>query len=903
MIGDYTLSIERKNEYASAGPSIMAHPWHTFSVVDVLRRLGVTLEGLSSARAAKILEQTGSNQLHERPHAGLLAMLLNQFRDVMIAVLLAAAVVSGLLGEFTDTLVILLIVFMNAVIGVVQEYRAERAIAALKALSIPITNVLRNGQVISIASTEVVPGDLLYLEAGNLVCADIRLTECIGLQVDESALTGESNPVMKQTDAIGQVDIPLGDRNNLLFRGTQITHGRGAGLVVATGMQTEIGRIARLLDSSHRPLTPLQQRLARFGRVLAIAVLAICAVVFLFGLLRGEPTLLMFLTAVSLAVAAVPEALPAVVAISLALGAKFMIRHQALIRQLPAVETLGSVTYICTDKTGTLTRNRMRLEKLMFSNRIYSRKDDLDGRVAEQVLKILLLNNDAQLDSEGKIQGDPTEVALFKFARHAGYEPELVRAAAPRISELPFDAERRMMTTLHEVDSGIDAYTKGAPEHVIQCCVSMLTDEGSQPIDRPYLNQQAINLAQSGFRVLALAARKWPAAPEPPSAGMLERELEFIGLVALIDPPHRKVKRAVKRCISAGIVPVMMTGDHPATARAIARRLAIVDGDDRILTGVELEALTDQAFSEIVSKVRVYARVAPEQKIRIVTALQNNGEFVAMTGDGVNDAPALKQANIGIAMGMNGTDVAREASHMVLLDDNFSTIVAAVEEGRRIFDNIRKFIRYTMTSNSGEIWTLFLAPFFGMPLPLLPVHILWINLVTDGLPGLALAAEKKERDLMQRPPRLPDESILSGGMPWHILFIGLLIGALSLGTQAVALYQDNPHWQTMVFTVLTFTQLCHVMVIRSGKQSLFTSGIWANPALMGSLALTIALQIAIIYTPLTQTLFKLQPLTGMELLYCILVSSVVIPAVEVEKLLIRRGLIYRKPALKKQTAV
>jgi Ca2+-transporting ATPase len=830
--------------------------------------------------------------LAEKKRPGIGVMLLGQFKDVMIIVLLAAALISGLLGEFTDTAVILVIVLLNAVIGVVQEYRAEKAIAALVALSIPVVKLRRNNSIVTVQATEVVPGDHLLLEAGNLVCADIRLCESAGLQVNESLLTGESNPATKQTAPLSLPDLSIGDKSNLAFRGTHITHGRGEGIVFATGMETEIGRIATLLEKAKRPLTPLQKRLSRFGQMLASAVLVICAIVFVFGLLRGESPILMFLTAVSLAVAAVPEALPAIVTISLALGARRLIQHKALIRHLPAVETLGSVTYICADKTGTLTRNRMRVEKLFVSNCLLGRHDKYEGESLAFLLRILALNNDSLIDQENRIQGEPTERALLRYVQKRGLDIDKIRSDQPRLAELPFDAERRMMTTLHTAAHGKHIYTKGAPEHVLENCVMQISDTGRTPIDNESLRDQVERLAERGYRVLAVAYRDWSDMPVTITSDLAEQELIFVGLVGLMDPPHHKVKAAVKSCISAGITPVMVTGDHPATARAIARRLGIIDGGDTLVTGQELVGMSTEALREIVTDVRIYARVAPEQKIHIVTALQERGEFVAMTGDGVNDAPALRQADIGVAMGKNGTDVAREASHMVLLDDNFATIVDSVSEGRRIFDNIRKFIRYTMTSNSGEIWTLFLAPFFGMPLPLLPIHILWINLVTDGLPGLALSLERKESHIMHRPPRAPNETILSGGMAWHILWIGLLIGGLSLGTQALALAENNPHWQTMVFTVLTFTQLCHVLAIRRERLSIFSQDFAGNPALLGSIALTLLLQLGVIYIPVFQELFKLQPLTIGELLYCIVVSTLVIPAVELEKFLVRQGIVY-----------
>ncbi|HJW81540.1 MAG TPA: HAD-IC family P-type ATPase, partial [Acidiferrobacterales bacterium] len=685
-----------------------------------------------------------------------------------IMVLLAAAVVSGIIGDVTDTVVILVIVVLNAVIGFVQEYRAEAAIAALRQMAAPVARVLRDGRSHSIPAQELVPGDIVLLDAGAVVPADLRLLEVAELQTQEAALTGESAAVRKLADAQVAENAALGDRFTMTYKGTLVVHGRGRGVVAATGMNTELGRIAQLLHGAEEGKTPLQKRLARFGKILAIVVLALCAVIFAAGVLRGEPVLLMLLTAISLAVAAIPEALPAVVTVALALGARQMVRRQALIRKLPAVETLGSVTYICSDKTGTLTLNRMRVEELSVAGgeRHSPPLAMPDDPVLIELLTAMALNNDTHLDHAGTPVGEPTEVALFEAARDAGFVASELLAQQPRVAELPFDAARQCMTTLHRPDAGREslvAYVKGSPEKILSLCHGQYSPEGSRPLDRTALLDIAGHMAADGLRVLAFARRRFDAAP-PIESGTVEAELDFLGLAGLLDPPRAEAAAAIADCVSAGIVPVMITGDHPETARAIARRLGLLDDHGEVLTGAELAKMPDAEFARHVRTVRVYARAAPEHKIRIVRALQAQGEFVAMTGDGVNDAPALKRADIGIAMGISGTDVAKEAAHMTLLDDNFATIVRAVREGRRIFDNIRKFIKYTMTSNSGEIWTIFLAPFLGLPIPLLPIHILWINLVTDGLPGLALSAEREERGIMQRPPRPPTESIFAHGM-------------------------------------------------------------------------------------------------------------------------------------------
>ena len=736
----------------------------------------------------------------------------------------------------------------------------------------------------------------VWLEAGDAVPADLRLVEAAQLRVEEAALTGESQPAEKIVHALDAPDLSLGDRRNMAYKGTLVTHGRARGIVVATGMATELGRIAGLLRGEEEVKTPLQKRLARFGRSLSVAVLVICAVLFVAGLLRGEPVMLMLLTAISLAVAAIPEALPAVVSVSLALGARRMVTRHALIRKLPAVETLGSVTYICSDKTGTLTENRMRAEEIIAAAdlRQWSGAGHADAEPWRTLFSALALSNDARRDEAGKLMGDPTETALLEAAEQAGLIKRDLESRHPRVAELPFDSERARMTTMHRLKDEIIAYTKGAPESVLPHCKAMLGAGAAVAFEQRQVEAEVERMASSGLRVLAFAVRRWPAVPEGMTADAVETDLILLGLVGLIDPPRAEVQEAVALCRSAGITPVMITGDHPQTAAAIARRLGIMEEGGEVMTGRQLSHLSLREFEEKIAHVRVYARVAPEQKIKIVKALQDKGEFVAMTGDGVNDAPALKRADMGVAMGITGTDVAKEAAHMILLDDNFATIVAAVREGRRIFDNIRKFIKYTMTSNSGEIWTIFLAPFLGLPIPLLPIHILWINLVTDGLPGLALAVEPEEKGVMRRPPRPPNESIFAHGMWQHILWIGLLMGAASLLTQAWVIRTGSGHWQTMVFTVLTLSQLGHVLAIRSERESLFTQGVFSNRPLIVALAFTVALQMAVIYVPWLNLIFKTEALALSELAFCVAMSSVVFIAVEGEKWLRRRGWIYRE---------
>lgn len=867
--------------------------WHTTEADDALLKLESTVSGLTTTEAQKRLEELGPNTIPEKQSRSLLLMLLAQFSDFMIMVLLAAALISGFIGELQDTIAILVIVLLNAIIGTVQEFRAQRAVAALRKMAAPAAQVLRDGKTVTLTATELVPGDIVLLEAGNIVPADLRLLEVGEIQVDESALTGESHPVNKHSECLNEAAIPLGDRSNLAFKSSLITRGSAKGVVVATGLETEIGLIAELLQSETGVKTPLQVRLARFSRYLALAVLAICVVVFTAGILQGQPLLLMFLTAVSLAVAAIPEALPAVVTISLALGARKLIRHHALVRNLPAVETLGSVTYICADKTGTLTQNRMTAEIFFAAGERHAQLTGAEAHIALTELgRSLSLNNDVT-ERDGRPAGEPTELALFAAAHNAGFEKSKLEQANPRLAVIPFDSQRKQMTTLHQSSEGVVAYIKGAPERVLSQCNQMLGSDGTIAFESEKVLTEATQLANEGYRVLAFAHRKLSNLPEPLEPETTEQNLTFIGLVALIDPPREEVPEAVADCLTAGITPVMITGDHPGTAMAIARRLGITDNDTAAMSGDELKKLNNEQFADVVESIRVYARVTPEQKLRIVKALQVNGEFVAMTGDGVNDAPALKRAGIGIAMGQKGTDVAREASDMVLLDDNFATIVQAVRAGRRIFDNIRKFIKYTMSSNSGEIWTLFLAPFLGLPIPLLPIHILWINLVTDGLPGLALTAEPAEPGIMHRAPRPPEENIFAHGMWQHIVWVGLFIGGISIAAMAWAISHEMPYWQTVVFTVLTVSQLFHSLAVRSESVSLFSIGLLSNLPMLGAVLLTLLLQMLVIYVPALNAVFHTQPLPLFELLICIALSSLVLLAVELEKYLSRRGLIYK----------
>lgn len=827
--------------------------------------------GLAADEVQLRQAQHGPNQLLEARPRTWQSRLLSPFRDFMIIVLLAAAVLSGVIGDLTDTIAILVIVALNAAISIAQEWRADRALAALRKLAAPHALVRRAGEHQTVAVEHLVPGDVVLLEAGNQVPADLRLHQVAQLQIDESSLTGESVTVAKAIHHLPAGDHVLGDRINMAFKGTLVTHGRGAGLVVATGSATELGRVAALLRDEAARQTPLQLRLSAFGKRLSLVVLAICALVFGISVLRGEPVLLMGLTAISLAVAAIPEALPAVVSVLLALGARRLVRVQALVRRLAAVETLGSVTVICSDKTGTLTQNRMRVEREQLFSGPIDRNDAID---TQELWRACVLCNDAHRDGDHWV-GDPTETALIERAESVGLDARALKQEAPRRHEWPFDSGRKRMTTLHARDTGWRAYVKGAPETVLERCINA---------DAVALGtRQATEWAQQGLRVLAIARRDGSGEFAEIDAGTIERELTLIGLVGMIDPPREEARAAVAECRAAGIRPLMITGDHPATALAIARQLGIADAHASVITGTEIAQLDAAALTAAVARTAVYARVDPAQKIRIVQALQARGEFTAMTGDGVNDAPALSAADIGVAMGRDGTDVAREAAGLVLLDDNFATIVAAVREGRRIFDNIRKFIRYALTGNSGEIWVLFLAPLIGLPIPLLPIHILWVNLVTDGLPGLALAAEPAERGIMQRPPRPPRESIFAHGLWQHALWVGLLIAGLCLGVQAWALHIGDSHWQTMVFTALTLTQMAHVLAIRSETEALWQQGLFSNRPLLAAVVLTLLLQLATIYLPPLQSVFHTQALTAAELFICFGCAAVVYFAVEIEK--------------------
>lgn len=851
--------------------------WHLLPLSEIAQLLQTTPSGLNEVSAQERLCENGKNQIEDTKKKTVFRMIISQLTDFMILILIAAAIISGIIGDVTDTIIILAIVILNAIVGFIQEYRAEKAMEALKNMAANHARIMREGKIIDVPASDLVPGDVVVLEAGNVIPADIRFFETHQIKIDESALTGESNNVEKNTEELPEGNYSLGDQTNMGYKGTSITNGRALGYVVATGMHTELGHIAKMIQTEETT-TPLQKRLAAFGKKLSIVILIICTVIFIIGWLRGESIMTMLITAISLAVAAIPEALPALVTIALAFGAKKLAKNNALIRKLPAVETLGSVTYICSDKTGTLTLNKMTVQEIFeTSDQEYNTTFEEKNRL----LHAIALNNDVSKGENGKWLGDSTEVALVQYALDKNLNRADLELEFPRIAELPFDSGRKCMTTLHHIkntDHEVIVITKGAVDVLFHKL------NANQQSLIPEFERKVNGMAEKGYRVLGYAIKTLSSLPENLNSETIETELTLVGFVGMIDPPREEAKQAVSECKEAGIIPVMITGDHKLTAKAIAEKLGIISSkEDLVLTGSELSEITQNKFVEIVEKVRVYARVNPEQKLRIINALQSKNHFVAMTGDGVNDAPALKNADIGIAMGINGTEVSKEASHLILLDDNFATIVVAVKHGRKIFDNILKFIKYIMTGNSGEIWAIFLAPFFGLPIPLLAIHILWVNLVTDGLPGLALASEPSEINIMKRPPRNPIESIFSNGMAVHILWVGFLMGVVTIGMQAYAIHVANSHWQTMAFTVLCFSQLGHVMVIRSGQDSIFKIGFFSNKPMIGALLITVSLQLMIVYTPFFNDIFKTQPLTLYELLITLAVSSVVFWAVEIEK--------------------
>ena len=878
--------------------------WHQQTAAEVAKTYRTSLEGgLSSSEAQKNLALHGPNRLVAEAPAPIWQMLLAQFKDFMVLTLIAATLISFALGEIADAVTILAIVLLNGVLGFIQEYRAERSLQALKKMTAPEALVIRNGETLKISAEELVPGDLVKIEAGTRIPADLRLVQAINLEIEEAALTGESVPVRKQVEPIPQAELALGDRRNMAYLGTTATRGRGLGVVVSTGMKTELGKIAGMIQEVEEEPTPLQRRLEQLGKALVLGCLAVCALVAVTGVLKGEPFYQMFLTGISLAVAAIPEGLPAIVTVSLALGVQRMIRRQAIVRKLPAVETLGCATVICSDKTGTLTKNEMTVRRLYLNGhtvevsgegyspsgvfkqmgREISPEKDPD---LKQLLKVCVLCSNASLhrekgsllkwfqtDRRGNgwtISGDPTEGALVTLAAKGNLWRQDLEKNEARIAEIPFESERKRMTVVcRDRQGNTTVYVKGAADVILGRCSRLLHRGRVIPISRE-MRQQILEansrLAGEALRVLGMAYRPLAAAQNL-DPDHLEKDLIFLGLAGMIDPPRPTVRRAVLTAQQAGIKTVMITGDHPATALAIARELDIAASQSEVLTGVELDRLSDAELTARITQVRVFARVSPAHKVRIVRALKQQGEIVAMTGDGVNDAPAVKEADIGIAMGQTGTDVTKEASSMVLADDNYATIVAAIEEGRAIYDNIRKFIRYLLGCNIGEVLTMFLAPLLGMPLPLLPLQILWVNLVTDGLPALALGVDPKGPDLMERPPRPPRESVFARGLGARVIFRGLEItlGTLLVYTLALHLYRQDPNVlttaRTMAFCTLVFLQLFFVFECRSETQSVFSIGVLGNPYLVLAVLTSTTMQLAVVYLPQLCRLFHTLPLS------------------------------------------
>ena len=935
-------------------PSNHSHPlpnplsaWHTESIEKSLSELGSNPQtGLTEQQAAERLQHYGPNELEETAGRSSWSILLDQFTNVMLLMLIAVAIISGVLdlmalqkgslspGEvpFKDTIAILLIVILNGILGYLQESRAEKALAALKSLASPKVRVIRGSKPMEVESKTLVPGDIILLEAGVQVAADGRLIEESNLQVRESALTGEAHAVTKQAHLELAEDTSLGDRINIVYQGTEVVQGRGTVLVTGTGMNTELGRIARMLQGVENEPTPLQRRMTQLGNVLVGGSLILVAIVVVGGLIRsgGNLNVLQELVEVSLsmAVAVVPEGLPAVITVTLALGTQRMVRRNALIRKLPAVETLGSVTTICSDKTGTLTQNKMVVQWVTTPSQTFQVMGEGYAPVGEfqidetpiaiqeypelePLLLACALCNDAILqheEGEWKILGDPTEGAIIALAGKGGIDKETLTLKFPRVGEIPFSSESKRMSVICQwpVVSGelgnneqsttnhrYIIFTKGSPELVLERCHSfqygnrneVLTDEKRTEILR---NNNL--MAGAGLRVLGFAYKSLDNLPTIgiDASETVERELVWLGLVGMLDAPRPEVMEAVKRCRDAGIRPVMITGDHQLTAKAIAHALGIADQGSRVLTGQELQRLSQPELEEQVEEVSIYARVSPEHKLRIVQALQKRGKFVAMTGDGVNDAPALKQADIGIAMGITGTDVSKEASDMVLLDDNFATIVAATEEGRTVYDNIRRFIRYILGSNIGEVLTIAAAPIMGLSdVPLSPLQILWMNLVTDGLPALALAIEPPEPDVMKRPPFSPRESIFARGLGAYMVRIGIVFAVCTIILMAIA-YQYFPHhWHTMVFTTLCIAQMGHAIAVRSNMRLTIEVNPFSNPYLLWAVTVTTALQLALIYVPFLQDFFGTKPLTLMELVLCLLFSTSLFVWAESEKLFVR----------------
>ena len=894
--------------------------WYNKSKEEVFKEFEISEEmGLSDEQVIKNREKYGSNELQAQKKKSLFVKFLEQFKDFMIIVLIIAAVVSGVVGymeegKITDSLIILVVVIVNAIIGVAQEAKAEKSLEALQKMSSHSAKVIRNGQVNVVASKELVPGDIVVLDTGDYVPADLRIIEAANLKSQEASLTGESVPSEKNTATIENPKVGVGDRDNMLFSSSLITYGRGKGVVVETGMNTEVGKIAGIISNTVKSETPLQSKLNKLGKTLGIAALVICIVIFVIGLLYGKKPLDMFMTAVSLAVAAIPEGLAAVSTIVLAIGVQRMVKRNAIVKKLPAVETLGSASVICSDKTGTLTQNRMTVEKVFYDGNLVDVKDikNVEDDDLKRLIEISMLCNDTKVSASDELTGDPTETALVDMGFKLDFTPELY-VTYPRVEEVPFDSDRKLMTTVHQVGNKYLVYTKGGVDELLKRCNSYISNgEIKNDLEqfKEKITVQNEKMAKDALRVLAMGYKELDHMPSSDEMKEIEKDLIYVGMVGMIDPPREEVKAAVAKCKSAGIKTVMITGDHKITATAIAKALGIMEDGDEAITGSELEEMSDDELIKRVRNIAVYARVSPEHKVRIVKAWQANGEIVAMTGDGVNDAPALKTADIGCAMGIVGTDVSKEAADVILTDDNFSTIVSAVEEGRRIYDNILKAIQFLLSSNVGEIILLFLAILiapilagkFGIDIkliePLLPIHILWVNLVTDSLPALALAVDPAEKDIMNRKPNKKQKGIFTKGMTWRIIYQGLMIGLLTLAAFIIGLGTKNvpvidgktPEEvrvaiaQTMAFIVLALSELVHVFNIRNNRKSLFTGGIFNNIVLIGAIAVSAGLMFVVLLVPALRNLFNiiLLPTENIIETVCLVLAPIVI--VEIFKL-------------------
>ena len=891
----------------------MEKNWFNLSATEVAKKLETDIEnGLAESEVTKRYETYGKNELKAKAKKSLLVKFLEQFKDFMIIVLIIAAVVSGIVGiqqgeGITDTIIILIVVVVNAIIGVAQENKAEKSLEALQKLSSHVAKVIRDGKIVVVQSAELVPGDIIVLDTGDYIPEDLRIIEAVNLKAQESALTGESVPVEKIEEAISDDEVGIGDRKNMLFSSSLITYGRGKGIVVETGMKTEVGKIAEMINETVDEETPLQIKLNNLGKTLGIVALVICAVIFVVGTIYGKAPLNMFMTAVSLAVAAIPEGLAAVSTIVLAIGVQRMVKRNAIVKKLPAVETLGSASVICSDKTGTLTQNKMTVKKVFCNGELLELEDIKEfNEEITQLFQAEMLCNDTKVAEDGTLTGDPTETALIDMGNKVGFKLENY----PRVAEIPFDSDRKLMTTVHKVGEKFVVYTKGGVDELLNSCSSYQKNgEVKADLDNYKERIQDCNkkMAENALRVLAAAYKVINHPISDEDMKKLETGLTFVGMVGMIDPPREEAKDAVKKCISAGIKTVMITGDHKITATAIAKELGILKSEKEAITGAELEKMSDEELKAKVRDISVYARVSPEHKVRIVRAWQANGEIVAMTGDGVNDAPALKKADIGCAMGVVGTDVAKEAADVILTDDNFATVVAAVEEGRRIYNNILKAIAFLLSSNVGEIVVLFLAilltPIFASHFGitdeyinqldvLLPVQILWINLVTDSLPALALAVDPAEKGIMNKKPMKNKKGIFTKGMTWRIVYQGIMIGLitlaafiLGLSTQGVTVPEKIAIGETMAFTVLALSELVHVFNIRNNKESVFKSNPFNNGKLILAILVAAALMFAVLLIPQLREIFSIVALPKDKLLETILLVISPLVIVEIFKLL------------------